>query len=384
MPKKNIKNNKPQLGLTKIGTFESQSGTFIFSDPCYEHPYEEYNDYEYIKSFRLDDIKKGTWNAYVRFIKCDKIGTIYVFHNSIDEDQYTTLKWKKLNKSVTVDSGQMGIYDNDHFRNDKDTEGMIVTGYPVTDKIGDRWYGLCCKTTNCDDHAGCVAGGIVCSTHWKSNMYSAHACFEKNKVIAAKIIVISPEEQMEKHSEDDEFTRLRPLMGKTYIPENDDDSNPEQVTVTTKLDPKYVISDSESDPELRLTPDKLKRTRGLTKEEQIARAQESLRHEKRLYGEIIPHYKIKLYEAEPITKSEIIKMERNTIVNGLNQIKKHTHYPREIRKKYYGSNKSGSKHYDSESGAESPVYINKTFEDKYDYSSDEYTRSKHKLKNKKQ
>ena len=369
MPPKIKKNTDtdPSLGLVKIGSFESYSGAFIFSDPCYGHPTEKYDKKSYIKSFTMGHIKKGTWNIYARYIECDQIATAFAFHSCVTENSIRNLVWKKSKKMASVDSAQTGVFDSEHFRNDADAEGQIVVEYLDTDKGGDRWYGLCCKITRSDAGIGSTGYGLVCTTDWHDESYRIYKTYDGEEKVGVKILLVSPEVEIDKHSDDDEFNRLR-FIPRTYIPTNDHNPNPKQYTITSKLRDDYEMSDDDSDSSKCYTPDNMKRTKYLSKEELRGRHKEIMEHAERVMGRNVPKYEIPTYVSEPITKSEISKMKINTFVRGVNAIKQKTSMPLKMRQKYYGTNEKGRRHYDSddEMTIESPKPPKKTFCDKFD------------------
>jgi len=128
------------------------------------------------------------------------------------------------------------------------------------------------------------------------------------------------------------------------------------------------MPDSDSDSSRCYTPDNMKRTKYLSKEELRGRRKEVMEHAERVLGRKVTKYEIPTFASEPITKSELNKMKIDVFVRGVNAIKQKTTMPLKMRQKYYGSNEKGRRHYDSddEMTIESPKPPKKTFCDKFD------------------
>lgn len=177
------------LTSNSLGSFESTTGVFVVSDPCY--------DLGTWCAGELKNVKNGTWNAIVR--KSDegdwgiRCAEIIAYHESVGETDLEKLDWKLTDIYVGVDSGQAGFFDKDLFKN-----GDIITKDPKfglggTDS-GDRWYSACCDITLSEESAGVLPGGVVSSSGYGDGGYECFIVQLGEEVVAAKIVFIGEEE----------------------------------------------------------------------------------------------------------------------------------------------------------------------------------------------
>lgn len=160
--------------LKHVGTFEVKDGTFVISDPCYSLGTWCAGD--------IENVKKGTWNAYVFHGQTDwgvRCWELVALHSEYPESLAANLK-EDANIDVGVDSGQAGIYDMSAFHGGEDNYG------------DEGWYDLCCRTTlDTEFSAGVIPGGCVSSSGFGDGGY---ACFVARdgtaEVIGTKIVFI--------------------------------------------------------------------------------------------------------------------------------------------------------------------------------------------------
>lgn len=101
-----------------VGTFEVHDGIIVVGDPCY-------TDVKYLIKTQA---KNGKYNAYV--ILSDegdwgiRVAELIAIH---EDDDFGTPLWEIYNEGVGVDSGTMGIFDNEyhydhHYNNELDED----------------------------------------------------------------------------------------------------------------------------------------------------------------------------------------------------------------------------------------------------------------------
>jgi hypothetical protein len=99
-----------------VGTFEVHDGIIVIGDPCYTD----------VKHLIKTQAKNGKYNAYV--ILSDegawgvRVAELIAIH---EDDDFGTPLWEIYNEGVGVDSGTMGIFDNEyhydhHYNNELD------------------------------------------------------------------------------------------------------------------------------------------------------------------------------------------------------------------------------------------------------------------------
>jgi len=170
-PTKQSTPNKPDY-MVKLSNAKFTSGTVLVTDPSYEAPTKksgwQINGY-------VNNLKTGTWNAWVRVLynpyNGKRVHSLISLHESIDIKQQDW-KWLKLPFSVGVDAGMAGIFEakmypkGDFF--DKDFENFYTRVSKLT--LKDRW--------------GTIPEGFVTSSGWGDGIYEAYKGEKNGKVIA--------------------------------------------------------------------------------------------------------------------------------------------------------------------------------------------------------
>lgn len=195
-----MKNRSKITGkLIPIGTFEvDKFGTLIISDPCY--------DFSTWCNGKISFAKEGTWHAYIDCMNTEILGirnaNLTVIHEDyVSNDEHKP--WKIIQAFIGVDSGQCGIFNAKHFRNDE-----LARKYPsdnrfiIRDEPGSEFYNQCCMITSNFDYevsrglaAGVVPGGAVSMSGFGDGRYDAYY-FESDKgeVIGVFVEFISDDE----------------------------------------------------------------------------------------------------------------------------------------------------------------------------------------------
>ena len=172
-------------------SFEVVSGEIMISDPCYSVPTWCHGT---VKA------RNGEWSPDVQIVDVGGWGHRVVELRACHEDYYEidqkhfmdegpAPKWEKLDIDVGVDSGQCGIFDLSHYRDDL----VVADAYRITkSSIGadDEWYGLCCDRTLSFYKWGLIPYGVVSSSGCGDGSYDALAVMHAGEAIAIKIIYI--------------------------------------------------------------------------------------------------------------------------------------------------------------------------------------------------
>jgi hypothetical protein len=156
-----------QIERAYLGQFENVSGRFAISDPCY--------DVDTWCRGELDDVKKGTWNAEAGIYDAGdwgkRVALLIATHNDYDEDAEGDYLSDVTQFDVGVDSGQAGIFDATHYRDDSVIGYDEPSGGQYSEK-GKRWYDLCCRATLYSEHqADVIPYGVVSSSGYGDGVY---------------------------------------------------------------------------------------------------------------------------------------------------------------------------------------------------------------------
>ena len=158
------------------GYFEIHSGRMIISDPCY-------NKTGWCTG-ELNLVKMGSWKAIARIgevrgwgKRCWELIAIHCEHAEMSPDKIT----ENAEFDIGVDSGQCGVYDSNHFPEEKGE---------YSDK--NSWYRKVCEITH-QVQGGVIKGGYVTPSGFGDGGYE---CFVKreqktNQVIGVRVIFIS-------------------------------------------------------------------------------------------------------------------------------------------------------------------------------------------------
>jgi hypothetical protein len=168
-----------------LGQFENVSGRFALSDPCYKT--------DVWCRGELDNVRKGTWNAEIGQCELEFWGKrpaiLTATHSSFDEDAEGDYSQDTADFEVGVDSGQAGIFDAAHYRDDS----VFPPGFRPNSDYGngkDVWYGFCCDTTlNAECQAGVIPFGTVSSSGFGDGGYECTFWKDSDGEIIKVIIV---------------------------------------------------------------------------------------------------------------------------------------------------------------------------------------------------
>ncbi|OXB94833.1 DUF4241 domain-containing protein [Parageobacillus galactosidasius] len=175
--------------MKKLGTFKVTDRKVVVSDPCYSLGIR--------CQAILEDVCNGEWRAYATITDegewGEHISELMVFHQSVP---YEHAEWISLEDRITVDSGQAGIFNYSHYKNDNTVpeNAQLFDGISISDK-GDKWYAYCCAVTLSKQQAGVINGGVVSTSGFGDGLYDLSvAKNEKGEIVAIRITFIHKEE----------------------------------------------------------------------------------------------------------------------------------------------------------------------------------------------
>jgi hypothetical protein len=178
------KKNKNNTEMIQLGSFECTSGKFVVSDPCYTLG-------TWCQGI-LENVKKGTWNAAILVSDEDDFGKrvsrLYAKHDSLNTE-FPDLEpcWSECNFDVGVDSGQVGIYEYETYRNDSVID-FVPRNTIYTDRSpGHRWMAANCGQT-IGKFAGTIPGGVVSQSGYGDGVYSAFVVKDNSSMIIAVMV----------------------------------------------------------------------------------------------------------------------------------------------------------------------------------------------------
>ena len=176
-------------GVTKtleLGAFEVVSGRLAVSDPCY--------DTDVWCRGELENVMNGIWHATAVEVYTGSWGRriarlIAVHENYMDEKMS---KGRCAGFEVGVDSGQAGLFDASHYRDDS----VIPNPKPMlTEEPAAVWYKRCCDITLSPPCAGVLPYGVVSSSGYGDGGYDCFVCRnECGQIIRAEIVFIPKED----------------------------------------------------------------------------------------------------------------------------------------------------------------------------------------------
>jgi len=179
-------NSRPRKG-TVIGNFRVVSGRVVVSDPCYEIG-------TWCQGI-LDKVRKGEWVCQVSIAQenaCDRCVAELTAMRSPALDLGNPKWTAETSFEVGVDSGQAGIFDMAHYRDDRIADGVqrlsreIICGQ-------EPWYSLCCdRTSGSELGAGIIPCGVVSSSGFGDGSYRCYTQRDRDGyVIGIRIVFIT-------------------------------------------------------------------------------------------------------------------------------------------------------------------------------------------------
>ena len=159
--------------LTRLGTFELTSPVLRISDPCY--------DRDVWCCGTIENCKPGSWETAVLMQDEGDWGIRNAILVARHEESGPELEafrkvlngkdktWQECPFEVGVDSGQAGIFDDEHYQ-----DNSIFDDMPVEKSCSDDiWYRHCCDITLSSLSAGVLPYGVVSSSDYGDGGYAA-------------------------------------------------------------------------------------------------------------------------------------------------------------------------------------------------------------------
>ena len=172
--------------IIDLGTFEMASDRMAVSDPCY--------DTDVWCRGELQDVLPGIWEASV--IKRDegewgiRVAKLVAVHKDYVDSDMEPMTLAPF--EVGVDSGQAGLFDAQHYRDDAvvvDPDTAVNGNEP-----GALWYMHCCHLTLTKLAAGVMPYGVVASSGYGDGSYDCFVSRNSDGKIVRVEIEFIPEE----------------------------------------------------------------------------------------------------------------------------------------------------------------------------------------------
>ena len=157
--------------------FEVTSTELMVSDPCYT------DEGEVVKN-----VLYGKWLGKIaRGVEHRPFGLLAV-HEEFHSVGFSNGNWERVGNVIGVDSGQAGIFDNAHYKDDSVCEGLTRR---YNDIICEEniWYSWCCDRTLDDNGAGTIPYGVVSSTGYGDGCYDMYVLKDKDNKTVVGIMI---------------------------------------------------------------------------------------------------------------------------------------------------------------------------------------------------
>ena len=156
----------------EIGTIMLSDNVFV-SDPSY--------DTDTWCTLNLKGVMSGNYYCKVKKANCgswgNRVKELIVIHESI-KDAKKSIRWEYVD-SICVDSGQMGIYDYEHF-------SQIDADY----ERKEEWYDKVCGITLTDAYGIVDAQSVVSSSGYGDGRYPIYINKTDDLITAIKVVFI--------------------------------------------------------------------------------------------------------------------------------------------------------------------------------------------------
>ncbi len=179
--------------------FEVTSGKMVLSDPCYTIP-------TWCQGV-VENVKNGIWVTEAIITDQGSWGTRVSSVIALNEQELIDNPQLKDNLisggdgllpfDFGVDSGQLGFFDFEHYRNDKSVEGLpkFDFGSDFDDESGEAWYRAICNITLANEQWGVLPFGVVSSSGFGDGSYPIFAVTNKQNEYVGFIVVFIDEDE---------------------------------------------------------------------------------------------------------------------------------------------------------------------------------------------
>ena len=186
--------------------FEITSGKMVISDPCYT--------LDTWCQGVVDRVKNGTWVADAEKVQSwgERVSILFAINeqalkeNPNIKDILLNGDAKELPFTFGVDSGQLGFFDHEHYRNDESAKDLpkFDFGGDFDVQDGDIWYRAVCDLTLGGEQWGVLPFGVVSSSGFGDGSYPVFAVTnEYDEYIGFMAIFIADDE--EEYEDDEEY-----------------------------------------------------------------------------------------------------------------------------------------------------------------------------------
>lgn len=156
--------------MTELGSFELTGTVMRVSDPCYTR--------DVWCCGTVENCLPGTWDAAIltkdegpwgnRITVLSARHSSGPKHTAINRAMCNgTHRWETCEFEVGVDSGQAGIFDEAHYKDDS----IFNSGLQPKSDYGERWYSYCCDLTLSRLRAGILPFGVVSTSGYGDGGY---------------------------------------------------------------------------------------------------------------------------------------------------------------------------------------------------------------------
>lgn len=178
--------------VISLGNFQVVSDRLLVSDPGYEL---EKGGPSGLQA-EVKPVRAGDWRAEALLYKpepnderCAELRVFYAKHGHSG-----ACDWKPMPTAIGVDSGQAGIFDPKHYRD----QAVVPKNHKWREEMidpEDRWYSLCCDFT-LTGNAGVIPYGTVASSGYGDGGYMALVCEnDAGQVQGVRLVFISQEDE---------------------------------------------------------------------------------------------------------------------------------------------------------------------------------------------
>lgn len=185
--------------------FKVVSGKLIVSDPCY-------GEGTWCQK-EVENVKNGIWVCEVERMEDDVFGDRIcklVARYKDYTDSLFVLNEEYID-TLCVDSGQMGVFDKQFYRNDAQFEEGITPKNDFGDEDSNSrlFYGFCCDATLSNESYGVLPYGCVSSSGFGDGCYDGTVYRnDDDEAIAVEIVFIDEDDcddEFDKDESDDEL-----------------------------------------------------------------------------------------------------------------------------------------------------------------------------------
>jgi hypothetical protein len=193
-----------QFKKTIMKKFEITSGKMVISDPCYAIP-------TWCQGV-VERVKNGTWVSDVEKVQSwgERVSILFAINEQALKDN-PNLKDELINSqnelpfTFGVDSGQLGFFDHEHYRNDNSATELPKYDFGDDYDVdgGDVWYRAVCDLTLASEQWGVLPFGVVSSSGYGDGSYPVFAVTnEYDEYIGFMAIFIGEDDEDYEDDED--------------------------------------------------------------------------------------------------------------------------------------------------------------------------------------